>query len=637
MASLTPVYREIKHLRSTGDCAGAVALLRTAPPTSDEDAFEAVVCLFVCGDISSAAHVSETRVWQAQWACDCAGSLLESVRGSPARAMDLARRGASAPGASYDAAAMYLLLLKQNGFLEEADAYIESRLQHVAPDETFLQAIVAEVAAAVGKWREAYRAACAVLAADPDDYKALVVLSVANHQIGNMHEALGNALRASTLQPGAPPAILQLMRCRNKLGDHYGALAAFEKLADLGLANADFHVELGNACRGVEDASGAIAHYRAALSLDPESVPAIRSLVWLYSAAGQARDLAALHESLGSAVDRDFVCVYWLGIERLNRGDLDAAATMFKKAYALFVESGEALRKLPSRISESRMRHDYEQLELLRRRGRLDAAGQEALATLKRHCGEENSTERTFAPTGPDGDAVKDALCGAFCLPDPPFSSPTLGANDFAAIERTYMKDRIVVIDGFLSADALQALRRFCEEATVWKLSYDRGYVGAVLEEGFSPRVLLAIAYELKAALPHVIGEHPFTHAWAFKYDQRLRGINMHADFAEINVNFWITPDEACEDPTTGGMIVYDVPVPRSWTFHEYNNESDKLVAYAKVHKANARRVPYRANRCVLFDSSLIHITDELHFKPGYENRRVNVTILYGRPRNAVS
>jgi hypothetical protein len=33
----------------------------------------------------------------------------------------------------------------------------------------------------------------------------------------------------------------------------------------------------------------------------------------------------------------------------------------------------------------------------------------------------------------------------------------------------------------------------------------------------------------------------------------------------------------------------------------------------------------------VLFDSKLIHRTDDMHFKPGYENRRVNVTLLYGK------
>ena len=101
-----------------------------------------------------------------------------------------------------------------------------------------------------------------------------------------------------------------------------------------------------------------------------------------------------------------------------------------------------------------------------------------------------------------------------------------------------------------------------------------------------------------------------------------------------VNVNFWITPDAACDDHTTGGMIVYDLPAPPSWTFADYNTNQSKMMAYLKVHNAQSMRVPYRENRCVLFDSSLIHITDELHFKPGYENRRVNVTLLYGRARS---
>jgi len=41
--------------------------------------------------------------------------------------------------------------------------------------------------------------------------------------------------------------------------------------------------------------------------------------------------------------------------------------------------------------------------------------------------------------------------------------------------------------------------------------------------------------------------------------------------------------------------------------------------------------VPYRANRAVIFDSNLFHKTDRIRFAPGYENRRVNITMLYGR------
>jgi hypothetical protein len=41
--------------------------------------------------------------------------------------------------------------------------------------------------------------------------------------------------------------------------------------------------------------------------------------------------------------------------------------------------------------------------------------------------------------------------------------------------------------------------------------------------------------------------------------------------------------------------------------------------------------VPHRANRAVIFDSDLFHETDAPTFKEGYLNRRINVTLLYGR------
>jgi hypothetical protein len=42
-------------------------------------------------------------------------------------------------------------------------------------------------------------------------------------------------------------------------------------------------------------------------------------------------------------------------------------------------------------------------------------------------------------------------------------------------------------------------------------------------------------------------------------------------------------------------------------------------------------RVPYKMNRCVLFDSTYFHTTDDIHFKAGYENRRINCTLLFGK------
>jgi len=44
--------------------------------------------------------------------------------------------------------------------------------------------------------------------------------------------------------------------------------------------------------------------------------------------------------------------------------------------------------------------------------------------------------------------------------------------------------------------------------------------------------------------------------------------------------------------------------------------------------------VPYRENRAVLFDSRLFHGTDAPEFAPGYENHRINITMLFGTTSN---
>ena len=52
-------------------------------------------------------------------------------------------------------------------------------------------------------------------------------------------------------------------------------------------------------------------------------------------------------------------------------------------------------------------------------------------------------------------------------------------------------------------------------------------------------------------------------------------GICVHADEAAVSVNFWITKDEANNDPAGGGLIVYDrVAVGAGLSFKDYNSRS---------------------------------------------------------------
>jgi hypothetical protein len=61
------------------------------------------------------------------------------------------------------------------------------------------------------------------------------------------------------------------------------------------------------------------------------------------------------------------------------------------------------------------------------------------------------------------------------------------------------------------------------------------------------------------------------------------------------------------------------------------NGDNQAMRDYLASHGARPIRVPYRQNRAVIFDSDLFHETDTIRFKDGYLNRRINVTMLYGR------
>jgi tetratricopeptide (TPR) repeat protein len=200
-----------------------------------------------------------------------------------------------------------------------------------------------------------------------------------------------------------------------------------------------------------------------------------------------------------------------------------------------------------------------------------------------------------------------------------------------AAADWEKSRPRLVVIDDFLTGEALQKLRDFCWGSTVWRQSYDSGYLGAMPEQGFASPLLAQIAEELRDTFPTIVGDNPLRMLWGFKYDSRLKGIGIHADQAAVNVNFWITPDDANRNPESGGMVIWDVAAPTDWDAKKYNGDEPAVRAFLARTGAKPVKVPYRANRAVIFDSDLFHETDTIEFNEGYLNRRINVTMLYGR------
>ena len=205
------------------------------------------------------------------------------------------------------------------------------------------------------------------------------------------------------------------------------------------------------------------------------------------------------------------------------------------------------------------------------------------------------------------------------------------------SITRSYMDNApaMTYFDNFLNPEALHALRRFLMESTIWYyFKYSGGYLGAMLVDGMACPLLFQIADELRQTFPDIFKHHPLNQLWAYKYDCRLTGINVHADFAAINVNFWITPDSANLNPDNGGLIVHKEEAPLDWNFKAYNRDRQRIREFLAERNNGKMVVPYAENRIVLFNSNLFHETDTLEFKSGYENRRINVTMLFGNRRD---
>lgn len=326
-----------------------------------------------------------------------------------------------------------------------------------------------------------------------------------------------------------------------------------------------------------------------------------------------------------------------LGCALANIPDYNAAITYFQIAKSKKYNGNPQIRPSAG-IGIFQVKHDLEQLQYLIDKNLLEGDYTEYYDTLSLLWGQYQNHGALNYLISLDENQQKIIRSNTHSIlfeTDAPLveTSPINPNLDVTKIQSEYHSKfpELVVIDDILTSEALNSMRQYCLESTVWKQPYYNGYLGAMANESFSCPLLLQIAYELRKTFPEIFKDDLLYYAWAFKYDSTMKGINVHADFARVNVNLWITPSESCLDMTSGGLVLWDKVSPRSWAFTDYNNNSKKIMAYLDQEKANSITVPYKANRIVIFNSSVFHKTDTLHFKDNYEDRRINITFLYGQ------
>lgn len=397
----------------------------------------------------------------------------------------------------------------------------------------------------------------------------------------------------------------------------------------------------------------ALMPQRRAILLDPKSAGAALALAQILSDLGERSSSERAHARAAVLDPTNPEIWYNLGVLRIQLDQLERAAQAYLP-YARLLHgrpvNQAATDPMPSLPVEPvrpvsrvcclhRLTHDRDQFAHLRDQDLLPRAMDdepERYQALIDGLSEEERTAITFPLDGRRYLTIARSWNRYVHLEqtgwtlDRPALNPDL---DWPGLQAAFLggDPRCLAIDRLVTPEALEALLRICRNSTFWHQIKGAGYLGAYLREGFSDPLILAIAGQLRERLPAVLGDQPVRMIWAYSYDQGMVGINPHADFAGVNMNFWITPDAANLDPDSGGLVVYRKAAPAAWDFRAYNSAStDFIYDFLGEDRADFIRIPHRSNRAALFDSRLIHETDSARFTPGFLNRRINITMLFG-------
>ena len=423
-------------------------------------------------------------------------------------------------------------------------------------------------------------------------------------------EAADALERGLAANPGSSLLLNNLGGLRADQGQTEAALEIFRRAADTNPSDPVAQFNLGRSLRDLDRTGEAIAAYQAALKLNPR-----------------------MHEAWNN-----------LGTALIDLGRPAEASQAYFHKFKLrrFDEAAPGAltgRGDTSLTTRSKLRHDIEQFSYIQERGLTQRdltpdieAYRRVLDRLPEADGETAIHELTPEERAALAPTYNRAV---HWDPEEALEGPAVNPNlDRAAIEADYAANGPghTYVDDFLTPEALEKLRRFCLTSTIWyEYRYANGYLGAFMDEGFVCPLLLQIARELRQALPGIFKQHRLRKLWSFKCDSTLKALERHADFAAVNVNFWITPDEANLDPKTGGLVFWDKEAPLEWDFATYNSDQAAIEKFLTETGAKTVEVPHRQNRVVIFNSDLFHRSGDVAFKEGYENRRINVTMLYGR------
>ena len=514
------------------------------------------------------------------------------------------------------------IALHQRGDLGEAERLYQ-RVLLLEPASFAPRHMLGVIRYQQGQYPQAIELITGALKLNPDVAAAWLNLGNVQSVAGQPEQAVSSYHRALALAPGDAAVLNALAALLWSLGRGEEALDCMTQLVAARPGDIEVLHRRGNMLRELKRFDQALADYDAVLASRPDLAESWTNRGAVLSEMGRPEDaLASLDRALRLEPDLE-AALSNRGFALRELGRFDEALESLDRALALQPEHVAALAHRGKVLSE--MNRLEESFQDFRRVAKLVGA---PVAPQLPHQIAHGRERQQWLATQAEADQARH-------FGGEKLKGRAVNRHNEPAVTRGWRQSdpKIVVIDDLLTAEALQQLRRYCLGSDVWHTAYSQGYLGAFPESGFAAPLLAQVAEELAATFPEIFAGHPLRYHWAFKYDSSLEGIGIHADEAAVNVNFWITPDTANLDPESGGLVISDRCAPLEWGCAKFNGDETSAYDFLAKSGAHATRIPYRANRAVIFDSNLFHKTDRIHFAEGYENRRINITMLYGRRR----
>ena len=481
----------------------------------------------------------------------------------------------------------------------------------------------------------------------PQSFLLWNLLGAANNAQGKLEEAIAAHNTALLIKPDFAEAHNNIGAAFQSQGKFEEASAAYNKALLIKPDYARAHYNLGITLQELGRLDEAVASYRKAIALIPDYAEAHYNLGNTLQELGRSKDAEASYRK-AIALKPDYADAHSnLGVTLQELGKLEAALVQYKKSFELVrgknpVDPQHQSFRL---ISKAKMKHDIEQFEYLAASG-YESEKFQALVNVYKTVSSEINWPTNDGEIIPLTDKYQKLLMDTYnrsihVLEAPELPGPTLSNTlDIEKITENYFKHDfdLTYFDNFLTPVALDSIRHFLLGSTIWfDFFHKGGYIGAYLRDGLACPLFFQIAEEMRTTFPKIFKNHPLKQLWAYKYDSRaykndspLTGINAHADYAAVNVNFWVTPKAANLNYLSGGLVVYNTVAPLEWDSKTFNNDTEKILEHLEDNNNEKSVIPYNENRIVIFNSNLIHETDKFEFKEGYENRRINVTMLFG-------